>query len=534
MKKLRVFIFIEILILATLSVSAQDISRILQKVKPAVFTVYAVDENGKVFSQGSGFFVEPSGIAITNFHVLEGADNAYIKDCNGLEFKVQSVVDYNPDYDLVKFRIKKSNKNTNFPSIKLSYVAAKQGEQILSYSSPLGLENTVSTGIVSAIRKMKGYGSVIQVTAPISHGSSGSPIVNYFGDVLGVSTFGFSEGQSLNFAVGCEQIKKLTRQLNISVSQITRDSLFTKNIRKAYALGEQNLYNEAILCLNNEISMNPNNHMAYYYRGLYRCRKEPYRFSNTGLKDLAYANSLSNYKNYNYILKFVTFYGNSIIESMNKSQPYSQDDVDLLLSLTSKALDLDPYRGDICIEIVRVLINCIQYDKSHKRNYMFSQDSKVIAAQDILKECITLAPSAYVHVISARFHEIIEQYRNAILDCDAAIELNKYCFPAYCTRAMIKAEQYDLFNEGLYDVDKAIALAESGSCNPTKSELADVYCTRAVINCDKFHSCNSKQQKKELYLKAREDLYKAYNLSKLPHIKDKIQQLEILKSIFVE
>ena len=84
-----------------------------------------------------------------------------------------------------------------------------EGESVVVIGNPFGLEGSVSNGIVSAVREISGYGRIIQITAPISPGSSGSPVVNMFGQVIGVATLQAAEGQSLNFAVPSERIAQL-------------------------------------------------------------------------------------------------------------------------------------------------------------------------------------------------------------------------------------------------------------------------------------------------------------------------------------
>ena len=222
----------------------QNVQNIIPKVKNAVFTVYAEDENGDVTSSGSGFFISSSGIGITNFHVLEGAYGGKIKDVNGKYYRIKHIVDYNPQYDLIKFKV---DNQTPTKFLSLSPTAPVQGEQVISYSTPLGVfENTVSTGIVSSIRKMTGYESVIQITAPISHGSSGSPVLNARGQVIGVATFGYEEGQSLNFAVNVSQIRKLTRTQNIKVGDMAQSPLETPLVKKAYLAANKGEISSAI------------------------------------------------------------------------------------------------------------------------------------------------------------------------------------------------------------------------------------------------------------------------------------------------
>ena len=83
-----------------------------------MFTVYAEDENGDVTSSGSGFFISSSGIGITNFHVLEGAYGGKVKDVNGKYYRIRSIIDYNPQYDLIKFKVDNQTP-TKFRTVRL-------------------------------------------------------------------------------------------------------------------------------------------------------------------------------------------------------------------------------------------------------------------------------------------------------------------------------------------------------------------------------------------------------------------------------
>ena len=93
--------------------------------------------------------------------------------------------------------------------LSLSETIPEIGERIVVYGSPLGLENTVSDGIVSSVREIPDFGKIIQITAPISPGSSGSPVLNMEGEVIGIATFQIVEGQNLNFAIPSERIANL-------------------------------------------------------------------------------------------------------------------------------------------------------------------------------------------------------------------------------------------------------------------------------------------------------------------------------------
>src|SRR4029453_19441878 len=95
--------------------------------------------------------------------------------------------------------------------LSLDRTSPQEGESVVVIGNPLGLEGSVTNGIVSAVRDIPGFGRIIQITAPISPGSSGSPVVNMQGAVIGVATLQITGGQSVNFAIPSERIAQLDR-----------------------------------------------------------------------------------------------------------------------------------------------------------------------------------------------------------------------------------------------------------------------------------------------------------------------------------
>ncbi len=152
---------------------------------------------------GTGFFINKNGDFITNFHVLRDADRAYIKTKNGGTYNVKSIIAQYEDLDLIVGRADILDK-TPLP-VPFSSSLPQIGEKIIVIGNPFVLEQSVTDGIVSAIRETKSDGrTIIQISAPISPGSSGSPVVNMKGEVIGVATFQLIVGQNLNFAVACD------------------------------------------------------------------------------------------------------------------------------------------------------------------------------------------------------------------------------------------------------------------------------------------------------------------------------------------
>lgn len=176
-----------------------NLTKLVQKIQPAVVTVITYDQNKNLLGQGSGFFIDKKGHLITNYHVLKGAYSAEVKTFDGKKYPIELIIADNETMDLIKLFVAIPGEAIKWVKATkdLPYVA----ERVLVIGSPMGLERTVSEGIVSAIREIPRVGQVLQISAPISPGSSGSPITNMKGEVIGVASFYLLKGQNLNFAV---------------------------------------------------------------------------------------------------------------------------------------------------------------------------------------------------------------------------------------------------------------------------------------------------------------------------------------------
>lgn len=186
---------------------------LVKKIQPAVVTIISFDKDNNPVGQGSGFFTSNNGHLITNQHVIEGAHSATVKIADGGTCPVAGILAADPNSDIVKLLVDTDGSQT--PYITPVNIVPLVAEEIVVVGSPFGLESTVSRGIVSAIRKIPTFGSILQISAPISAGSSGSPVLNMKGQVIGVATFIIEQGQALNFAIPADKIKKLQHYANL-------------------------------------------------------------------------------------------------------------------------------------------------------------------------------------------------------------------------------------------------------------------------------------------------------------------------------
>ena len=177
-----------------------NLSDLFQATLPAVLKIETYDYNDNPLMLGTGFFISSHGKAISNLHVFKGAKKAQITTSAGKIYKIDTIWYKTDSLDLVTFNIINS-QNEVFPYLKITTNEPKIGAGVFVIGNPIGLDFTISNGIISSIRQQSELGQIIQTNAPISAGSSGSPLMDMNGLVLGVITYTFSKGQNLNFAI---------------------------------------------------------------------------------------------------------------------------------------------------------------------------------------------------------------------------------------------------------------------------------------------------------------------------------------------
>ena len=199
-------LFLMVCLTIVLSSCKMTLKDIVKEAEQATFVIYTYDEYGTPKGIGSGFFIDKEGTGITNYHVLDGAVKAVLKTSDEEKYEINQVIASDRKWDIAKFTIK-NDKNKTFNYLKFSNKEIEKGDKVYNISSPMGLEASVSEGIVSSLRSDGQHGNIIQVTAPISSGSSGSALLNHDGKVFAVATFKYNQGESLNFGVAIDEEK---------------------------------------------------------------------------------------------------------------------------------------------------------------------------------------------------------------------------------------------------------------------------------------------------------------------------------------
>lgn len=169
---------------------------------------------------GTGFILDKGGLIATNLHVVAGSSNITIKLHDGTPYQVMEIAGVDPGRDLAVLRIKPKK---DLQTVRLGdSEQMSAGDQIVAIGNPLGVfDYSVSAGLISQVRPVcdstedrcpPGGLKLLQISAPISQGSSGGPLFNQFGEVVGVTTLIVAQGQSINFAVPGNYLKPLVAQ----------------------------------------------------------------------------------------------------------------------------------------------------------------------------------------------------------------------------------------------------------------------------------------------------------------------------------
>ena len=409
---------------------------IAEKALAATVYLEMKDSNGGTLGFGSGFFVKPTLIA-TNYHVIAGAASGTAKLVGKhTTYKIEGWTATDEDNDLALLKVSTYGIK---PLTLGNSDAVKIGETVYVAGNPKGLEGTFSDGIISS-RRDKYTKERFQMTAPISPGSSGGPVLNRKGEVIGVSVAVHRDldAQNLNFAIPSNYLKTLltlskpTKPLSQGNQTISAETYFLRG-NTCYDFG---LYDLAIANYDKAIQLEPNNAAAYNNRGLAKGYLGQY-FAAISDFDKAIQRKLDDAKAY---------YNRGVVKGYLGQHFAAISDYD-------KAIQLKP---DLA-------------EAYHDRGLAKALLGQYFAAISDYDKAIQLKPylaEAYHNRGAVKGY--LGQYFAAISDYDKAIQLKPYLAEAYYNRGVVKADLGQHF-AAISDYDKAIQL---------KPYLAEAYHAR--------------------------------------------------------
>lgn len=245
----------------TQSLSAEQI---YSRCSPAVFYIAVYDKNKKFLGSGSGFFISGAGVAVTNYHVVINAYYAKILLSDGeTVLDVDGVYDYSVENDLALLKI----DGGPFPFLETGNSAElSTGATVYTIGSPLGLDNTISQGLISNADRVIDGQSFIQISAPISPGSSGGALIDEFGRVIGVTTAGFENAQNLNLAVPINLVKELLTGSVLTLNGVALGAAAAASVKQEASLDTIDPAQVALSASENLLSLSVNNQTLVEFR----------------------------------------------------------------------------------------------------------------------------------------------------------------------------------------------------------------------------------------------------------------------------
>lgn len=196
-------------------------SQIYEMIASATVRIEGLNKDGKMHNVGSGFFISANGDVVTNYHVIAGAYDLKVKLYSGEEVKVAYVKGYSIENDLAILKVEIEGNSY----LKISESDVKTGDPVYALGSPLGVDCVFTSGIVSNPLKSVNGIDMIVFTAPISSGSSGGPLVNSRGEVVGINNQVADKGQNLNFALPSVMIENVQTGEGKTVYEVYKETL---------------------------------------------------------------------------------------------------------------------------------------------------------------------------------------------------------------------------------------------------------------------------------------------------------------------
>lgn len=248
----------------------------------AVVVVASFDSKGILYEHGSGFIIRRDGMVVTSLHVIKNAAEVRIKSGENV-VSVKGVLYADKENDIAILKA----EGTNFPFVVLGNSEdIGNGEKVYVMSNPRATENTVSEGILNSTRVINNR-KLLEISAPFSEGSSGGPVFNKFGRVIGIATFVLREaqqlqaGQTMNFAVPIELIKDALSSEGVTEFRDIRTENRTQTAAYWLNLGDElnrsGKYSEAVDAYRKAVEISPDltgglNGLGVAYMSLKRYR----------------------------------------------------------------------------------------------------------------------------------------------------------------------------------------------------------------------------------------------------------------------
>lgn len=416
------FLFIIVLFFILHSnVNSQDLTpeQIYEKVNNCVVVILSYDFDGKLSKQGSGVVISDKGWVVTNYHVFAECEKIEIRH-NDKIISYTDIIGVDIEKDILILKI---DENV-FPSLPIANSEnLKVGQRVYAVGSPLGMENSLSEGLISGLRNVaKKNKDYIQITAGISPGSSGGAVVNSKGELIGISTSSLEGGQNLNFAIPSGEILKISTGTYNSKKYIEANNYFYKG----YNADENGNYLDAIDYYTKFINLFPDKTVGYYNRGI------------------AYGNLKEYYKAISDFNRAIEINPEDADAYFQRGNVYKNLlDYSKAISDYNKAIEINPKDDNAYSQRGNIYNNLLDYNKA------ISDYSKAIEINpEDASACYNMRGFAYRN---------LQEYSKAILDFNRVIEINPEDVFAYYMRGNAYYN-LDMMSKACEDMKKAYSL----------------------------------------------------------------------------
>jgi S1-C subfamily serine protease len=436
--------------------------KVFEQNSPCVVVVHALDANNKSFGQGSGSIIRNDGVIVTNFHVIDGAVYLQVKVGKDKYYWVKKIVYKDPTRDFAILKIETSDM---LPVVKLGDSEnVKQGQKIYLIGSPLGLENTLSDGLVSGIREPYSarYSGVnyqvnlkkaIQISAPMSPGSSGGAVFNDLGEIIGITTFSRAGGENLNFAIPINAIRTVDGELLTLDRALRKYGLLPAEEemrQQADALRYQQKYKDAVELYNKAVNIKPDYAEAYLGLGM--------AYKEMGI----YKKAVDSLKQYIALTPDnpMAYYELGLIYK-------EMEEYDKSIEALEKAVDLRYYFEDAYAALAEACKACKKYDQP-------------IAGH---RQTLAKKPDSFdAHYNLGAIYMKLMDYPKAIESFDRAAQINPKSFEAL-NNLGFSAVMSEQNNQAIKALEEAVKL--KGDSARAHANLCLAYSKRYLINNDK-------------------------------------------------
>lgn len=450
-------------------------SNLIEVAKASTVLLVMNDHNNNPFSFGSGFFVQPNTIA-TNYHVIDGAASGTVKLVGmPTKYAIDSILATDTDNDLALLKVSDASGIKSLTLINDSETV-KIGERVLVVGNPVGLEGTLSDGIISNLSTLEHSNKRLQMTAPISPGSSGGPVLNRQGEVIGVAVGSRQAlgAQNLNFAIPSNYLKKLLEQSKLATPLSEQEQSISAETY--YVWGnvkfKQGDYVGAISDFDNAIQLKPDYAEAYNNRGLAKHKMGEY---TAALADYEIAIQLKPGLSVTYNNRGLTKQAlgklQAAIKNYDKAIQLKSDDVVVYNNRGLAKDKLGKHIEAITDFDIAIQLNPNYVDSYNNRGFVKDKLGEHQAAITDFDKAIQLDPN-YAIAYNNRGHAKykLNDFFAAITDYDTSIQLKPDYPNSYNNRGLVKTA-LNQHVAAITDYNIAIQL---------KPDYADAYFNRGV------------------------------------------------------